>query len=283
MPELNLKDIAILKAIAYYRFMTALDVTALLFAKGSMTYARGRLSALAGNKDHQLNEYLYRFALPSERGNSERIWTLGSRGREYLEEMGHTITWQLRMDRLRHVSYGQVTHTLLLTRFLVGAQVWCRNQPDFTLLEMRISYEMQEEVKGIIPDGWLLFEAMSGKKYAVLLELDRGMEQGQKFKQHVKGRLEFIRSGAYQKIFGVPGVIVAYATTGQVPEYRQTRVRAMNSWIGQVLRELKLTTWAGIFRCSAIEFPTLYESIPGLLTDASWLRPDTKEKVRLFE
>jgi hypothetical protein len=84
MPELNLKDIAILQAMAYYRFMTALDVTALLFAKGSMTYARGRLSALAGNNDHELNQYLYRFALPSERGNSERIWTLGSKGREYL-------------------------------------------------------------------------------------------------------------------------------------------------------------------------------------------------------
>jgi Replication-relaxation len=283
MPELNLKDIAILQAIAYYRFMTALDVTALLFAKGSMTYARGRLSALAGNKDHELNQYLYRFALPSERGNSERIWTLGSRGREYLEELGHTISWQHRPDRLRHVSYGQVSHALLLTRFLVGAKLWSRDQPNLTLVDMRISYEMQEEVKGVIPDGWLLFEPATGKKYAILLELDRGMEQGQKFKQHVKGRLEFIRSGAYQKIFGVPGVIVAYATTGQTTDYRHTRVRAMNSWIGQVLEELKLTTWAGIFRSTAIEFTTLYESITGLLTDAAWLRPDTKEKVRLFE
>jgi hypothetical protein len=281
MPPLNVKDIAILEAVSYYRFMTARDVTQLLFAKGSQSYVTTRLSMLAGGTDHQTNNYLYRFPLPTDRGNSERIWTLGSRGRDYLEASGHTISWQFRPDRIRHVSYGQISHALLLTRFLVGAHGWCRDQPDVTLLQMRISYEMQEEAKGVIPDGWLLVEAQ-GTKYAVILELDRGMEQGQKFKQHVKGRVEFIRSGEYQRIFSVPGVIIAYATTGQTPAYRQTRANAMNYWISEVLKELKRTSWAGIFRCTAIEFSNLYEAIPHLLEDDEWLRPDTKEKVRLF-
>jgi Replication-relaxation len=281
MPPLNVKDIAILQALAYYRYMTARDVTALLFAQGSQSYVTTRLSMLAGGSDHQTNNYLYRFPLPTDRGNSERIWTLGSRGRDYLQDLGHTISWQFRPDRLRHVSYGQISHALLLTRFLVGVAVWCRNQPDVTLHEMRISYAMQEEATGVIPDGWLLVE-IQGTNYAVILELDRGMEQGQKFKQHVKARVEFIRSGAYQRLFGVPGVIIAYATTGQTPAYRLTRAKAMNYWIGQVLKELQRTSWAGIFRCSPIEFATLYEAIPHLLEDDAWLRPDMKEKVRLF-
>jgi hypothetical protein len=281
MPPLNVKDIAILEAVSYYRYMTARDVTHLLFAKGSQSYVTTRLSMLAGGTDHQTNNYLYRFPLPTDRGNSERIWTLGSRGRDYLEASGHTITWQFRPDRLRHVSYGQISHALLLTRFLVGAQLWCRDQPDVSLLQMRISYEMQEEAKGVIPDGWLLVE-VHGTKYAVILELDRGMEQGVKFKQHVKARVEFIRSGEYQRLFGVPGVIVAYATTGQTPAYRQTRANAMNYWIGQVLKDMKRTSWAGIFRCSAIEFSDLYDTIPQLFENPEWLRPDTKEKVRFF-
>jgi hypothetical protein len=82
-------------------------------------------------------------------------------------------------------------------------------------------------------------------KYAVLFELDRGMEFQQKFKEHVKGRLELIRSGQYAKLFGVPGVIVSYVTTGQTPQYRNTRVKTMNAWTREVLAELNLKNWGG--------------------------------------
>jgi hypothetical protein len=210
-----------------------------------------------------------------------RIWTLGSRGREHLASLGAEVPWQFRLERLRYVSYGQISHTLLLTRFLVAVQVWARGRPDVSLLQKRISYEMQELQK-VIPDGWLLLEN-AGNKFALVIELDRGMEQGAKFKQYVKGRIELIRSSKYKETFGVPAVIVSYLTTGQTPEYRQTRARAMNSWTEEVLQELKLKNWAALFRFTAIEFATLYDQAASLFEEPVWLMPYTKEKVGLFD
>jgi hypothetical protein len=77
-------------------------------------------------------------------------------------------------------------------------------------------------------------------------------------------------------------VVVAYATTGQTREYRQTRARAMNSWTREVLEEAKLPSWAGVFRFSAIEFDSLYTKANALFEEAVWLRPDMTEKVKLF-
>jgi hypothetical protein len=134
----------------------------------------------------------------------------------------------------------------------------------------------------VIPDAWLLFGKGSAK-YAVLFELDRGMEFQQKFKEHVKGRLGLIRSGQYAKIFGVPGVIVSYVTTGQTPQYRNTRMKTMNAWTREVLAELNLKNWGEIFRFTAVEFDTLYDQAASLFEAPIWLRPDTTEKIRLFD
>ena len=105
----------------------------------------------------------------------------------------------------------------------------------------------------------------------------------EKFKQHVRSRIALIRSGKYQETFGVPGVIVSYGTTGQSPEYRATRVRTMNAWTREVLAELSLQNWGGIFRFTAVEFDNLYDQAASLFEEPVWLRPDTKDTVRLFE
>ncbi len=79
-------------------------------------------------------------------------------------------------------------HNLVLTRFLVAAQVWTRANPAYRLAEVRTGYELAKvlyETGSIVPDAWLLFERSDGKRFPVLLERDRGMEYQQKFKQHV--------------------------------------------------------------------------------------------------
>jgi len=109
------------------------------------------------------------------------------------------------------------------------------------------------------------------------------MEHGEKFKAHVKGRIELIRSGKYKDTFGVPAVIVAYLTTGQTPEYRTTRMKTMNAWTREVLAESNRdASWNSIFRFTAVEFDGLYDSISSIFDQPVWLRPDTRELVRLF-
>ena len=94
-PDANLKpliptsrDEDIMKQIFKYRFTTTQEITRLLFSKGSRTYVRSRLSKLSGGQDYAERNYLYRFPLPSVRGNRERIYTLGSLGRELLASLG---------------------------------------------------------------------------------------------------------------------------------------------------------------------------------------------------
>jgi hypothetical protein len=76
LAPLTFRDEDILQAVNTYRYMTARDITYLLFSQNSITYARERLAALAGGEDSKERAYLYRFAMPSKTGSRERVYTL---------------------------------------------------------------------------------------------------------------------------------------------------------------------------------------------------------------
>jgi hypothetical protein len=57
----------------------------------------------------------------------------------------------------------------------------------------------------------------------------------------------------------------------------------MNAWTREVLAEMNLKSWGGIFRFTAVEFDSLYSQAMNLFEGPLWLRPDTSEKVVLFE
>jgi hypothetical protein len=288
----------ILRAVAFYRYMTALDVAQYLQTPKTIGYVRNILADLCGGEDFRTHSYLYRFPLPKS-GNSERVYTLGSRGRDYLSgHCGIPIDWYFRPDKVRHFSFSHVIHSLLLTRFLVAARVWSATRPDFQLTRTCISYEFQQtspvvevpfgtqvEKVPVVPDGWLLFEQLQGGAHAgwlpVLLEIDRGMEYQARFKQHIRSRLEFIRSGGYERLFGQKAVTIAYATTGDRPEYRETRRRTMCVWTREVLLDMRLSGWASIFRFCSLTHEELY-ALP-LFAHPLWFRPDSETPVCLLD
>jgi hypothetical protein len=294
---------AILRAIHFYRYMTALDVAHLLFSPSSLTYVRGTLSSLAGGADFTPAQYLYRFPLPNMSiGGPTRIFTLGSKGRDYLaNEVGMPADWYYRPSKTKHLSYSQVLHSLLLTRTLVTASAWGAKAPSFRLSKVRIGYELIREAATIevgketlpagkqrkseklkvIPDGWVEFARNDGKKFPVLLEVDRGMEYSRKFKRHVRSRIEFIRSGAYKKMFHTDAVMVGYLTTGERPEYRDTRRAAMCAYTREVLAELQMENWSHIFRFTSIEYDQLFTT-PLFDDKPVWYKPDSDSPVPLF-
>ena len=289
----------IIRTIYFYRYMNAMDVAHLLFSPSSLTYVRGILSSLAGGTDYKTAQYLYRFPLPTAAtGNRERIYTLGSKGRDFLSrELRLPVNWYFRPHKLKHMGFSTVTHNLVLTRFLVAASSWAAREPNFRLMQARISYELQSSVSSVtvakagktetirvVPDAWLLFERLKNgahdTSFPILLEIDRGMEYQQKFKRHIASRIEFIRSGEYSKLFDTHAVTIAYATTGQTPEYRESRRRAMCAWTREVLTELHKENWAGIFRFTSLSLDDIYN--PALFREPVWFRPDSSEAVPLF-
>jgi hypothetical protein len=288
----------ILKVIHEYRYATAQDMTNLLFSKGSLTYVRRHMSALAGGKDQQARHYLYRFQFPTgSAGNRERVFTLGALGRDFLaNDLGMPVDWYFRPYKSERLSHSHVLHHLVLTRFVVAAHLFTRNHPHINLLQSHLCHELARnqamvagEKKGktakpaIIPDAWLLFALQSsGARFPVMLEIDRGTEFRSKFQAQIKARLEFIQSGEYKKVFDQPAVIFAYVTAGNVPSHTQTRVKTMAAWTQSVLTELEMQEWGAIFRFTSISFDTLYANIPTLLEKPVWYRPDKSQSVPLL-
>jgi DNA-binding PadR family transcriptional regulator len=284
----------VLAAIHFHRYMATQDVCRLLYSPRSLSHVREILSLLTAAN------YLYRFELPhTSRGNTERIYTLGSKGRDYLANvLGLPVDWYFRPYKLRHFGASQAQHNLALTRVLVAAQSWAAKQPDFKLVQTRICYELahtpsqvsltnkgKAETLKVIPDAWLLFEQTKGGElehgYPVLLEVDRGMEYREKFKRHVRSRLEFIKKGgAYSKLFGTEAVIIAYLTTGELPQYRESRRKAMCGYTMEVLAELHKEAWAPIFRFHSFLLEDMYDT--DLFEAPVWYMPHSPTPVPLF-
>jgi Replication-relaxation len=290
LPPLTFRDEDILQAVNTYRSMTAKDITSLFFSPSSINYARERLAALAGGEDGKERAYLYRVAMPTRTGSRERVYTLGSAGREALLSLGVPVEGYVPPYKADRLSHSHLAHQLTLTRFVVAANLWVRTHADYALAEMRLSYEIEKRIAKlhgekeraaalVIPDGWLLFERVADRaRSPLLIEIDRGSEYQERFKNHVRGRIAFIHSGDYAKVFGMPAVMIAYVTTGQVPAYRETRVRTMAAWTREVLTELKMERWAGIFRFTSAVYETLYEDAQTLFEKPVWFRPDSPER-----
>jgi hypothetical protein len=290
---LDQKAERILRAVYFYRFMGALDICTLLYSPGALARVRKTLAVLSGGRDFVQREYLYRFQLPGE-GKPERVYTLGSRGRDFLvNEVGLPVNWYFRPEAVKHFSHAHVVHSLLLTRVLVAAETFARGSGGIRLAGRRISYELwksppvveitvegeRRQVK-VVPDAWLLFERSDGRRASVLVEIDRGREYRSAFKAHVAGRIEFIASGDYSNVFGTRGVTVAYMTTGERPEYQERRLSSMQLWTKDVLAEQGRESWAVLFRFCSLSLDTVYH-LP-LFSGPVWRRIGSEEGISLL-
>ena len=288
----------ILKAVNFYRYMTALDIAHLLFSPSALVRVRARLTELSGG-DFVQNEYLYRLRLANiPRGNPERIYTLGAKGRSYLTNvLGVPVIWHFEPKKVEHFGFNVVMHNLVLTRFLVSASRFATLAPEMRLAETRTCYELgaspvsvEIEVKGkrekvsVIPDGWLMFEKLGDGRHAhwfpVLVEIDRGTMFRERFKRHIRSRIEFVESGEYNRIFKTEAVVIAYAATGPVGELTEGRRKALVRWTMEALREAHRVDWAGVFRITSLSFGEIYAS--PLFEGRVWYRPDQDTPVRLF-
>jgi Replication-relaxation len=254
---------------------------------------------MAGGGDFVGNQYLYRFRLPDVAIGNQKIYTLGSKGRDFLEsELGLSASWYFRPEKVRHLSYGQIMHSLVLTRFLVGSHWWaCGSGGEFKIGEVRICYDLAgtpvsvpvgdgEEVETlpVVPDAWIVFERVKAGgrvSYRVLLEVDRGTMYRQRIKRHVRARIEFVRSGGYERMFGTKAVLIVYATTGGRAEDTESRRRSLCGWTMEVLEEMRLSKWAGLFRFCALSFGEMYKEAP--FAKRVWYLPDQERPVGLFE
>ncbi|MGZ3628411.1 MAG: replication-relaxation family protein [Ktedonobacteraceae bacterium] len=294
----------LLQAIHQLRFVTAWDITRLYYTQTSINHVREILSGLSGKKDYAERHYLYRFPLPNTRiGNTEKIYTLGSEGRSYLQSQGMSVDWYFRPYKVAGMTYQNCLHALTLTRFLVAAKVFVKKHPEWELTTIRTEYELKKEIAEVhakkqaatitltatngkaeetvivIPDAWLLFHNTTSKKgswHPVFLEIDRATEQQRYFKRQIRARALFLTNGGYKKLFGTNKGVIAYATTGN-----QTRVHTMRKWTKEVLAELNLKKLSSRFLYCSLT-PSWEQDEQRLFLAPLWSRASDKHPVPLL-
>jgi hypothetical protein len=293
----------ILQSVHQLRYVTALDIARLFYSTTSINHVREILSLLAGQNYYADRQYLYRFPLPNTRiGGTEKIYTLGSRGRAYLQTQGMSVDWHFRPSKVAGMTYQNCLHALNLTRFLVAAQVFCKKSPEWELTKLHTEYELKKDIAAekakqhavtvavkntmgneedvtVIPDAWLQFHNLTGKKgswHPVMLEIDRGTEQQKFFKRQIRARAIFLVTGGYKKLFGTNQGVIAYATTGN-----KTRMNTMRLWTKEVLTELDLKKLAPRFLFCSLT-PSWEQDENLLFLSPLWFRASDKHSVPLL-
>jgi hypothetical protein len=301
------KDEDILKYFAEYRFLTAQEITHLCYSKGSLTYARARLSALSGNKDitdKGLNYDfpLWRWRFPTGRaGSQERIWCLSPTGAEIVKQLGRPAPWHINPAKLKTYSHSYFLHDLTRNRFIVSLLAWAKSRPNLSI-EPHLAYELSKQpptveisvqrsvldekgkmVKvpvmtkvGVIPDGEILITNTStGERLIIILEIDQNTQAEARLRNHITTRLAYVRSQHFRNTYSNIAYRIVYATQAVTESAAKARLTHLCEFSMKLLRERQQQQDSQYFRFTTISFATLYDSATRLFgtEEPSWYVP----------
>ncbi len=245
-------DAPILMALGRYFYLTAAQLTRLLYAPSSQTYAQARLKRLA---DHG---YLQRIFLPrpTRTGSAPLVYTLARNGLQALAEWGSGVDRRYRPAEMRETSYLYLAHTLSLNDVLIALDLLCRRDRRVQLAALRHERELKlAPVKvrltdgttaAVIPDAWLDVRLRDRYQECYAVELDRGTTE-QKAWRHKVAALVAYAGGPYQQAFATPSLTIAVVAT---PGSR--RCDQLMRWTEAELRAIGREDAAGLFRFTGI-------------------------------
>lgn len=280
-------DEVILKAIGTLHYLTAEQVTQLLYSKTSLTYARERLKRLADA------EYLQRTyatkAVPV--GRAKTVYRLGSRGIRYLRAAGMPIEERYRPSD--HRTHGELflAHTLAINDVLIAAYLLDAHCSQVRLaglrhdLDLRRSGQRVEIARNdrtdritVVPDAWIdlrIFDGDTSRRSPLWIEVDRGTEPVRDFKQKLRAAVTYIESGIYQRVFGTRFVTLDFAVDQSAyrePERAEKRRNEILRWIEEELQALKLPQYGEIIVAGTL--PRGYELDPiDFFLSPRWISP----------
>lgn len=263
----------ILQALGRFHYLTAKQLTRLLFTPGMTRDVQRWLSELT----------LMRYVASEEgfsqgAGRPPRIYWLDRAGREYVSALGLWVP-----DRYRRSERGQLKrlfyeHTLALNEALISLELLAR--PDTGLWLEELIHEQRlkrEKLRVAWPDGQLRYAepdtwvdlrvARAGQsplRFPLVIELDRGSEEQRQFREKIRTLLALI-DGPYQEHFQTEYVTFAIIVADpDRPEHRCDQLRA---WTEAELRVLGRVADGELFFFTA----TPAASSP---PDAMWLAPN---------
>jgi hypothetical protein len=288
---INKADETMLCALARFHYLTTAQVSRLVYPNLSdeNRYAQRRLKQLVDD------QYLLRLrALPAPRyGQAPHVFTLGKRGRQYLEALGVRIRPYFRPSEETRAAenYPFMTHRLAAIDVLIAAECLCRDYP-VTCPQMLTERELKHTAVrvdvppgphatetttrrvAVIPDAWFQLRVEHQPPISIALELDRGTEDQMVWRRKVAA-LALWAIGPYREAFATDNVTIAVVCPDG------TRLDTLVAWTIRELSGRGLGDLADIFLFTA-ESPV--SASPALFFFGTvWSVPQGPERVSLLD
>jgi len=217
------RDKRIVEAVYQLRFLTRDQIKKLEFEKGSMTACQRRLSLLYHNGYLSAVHKL----VPTGYGSSKRAYCLSKKGAAlishlYGEKEARQIKWNEKHNR---VETFFIEHTLAINDVRIAFLKAVLETDDYNLFWFN-----EQEVKAwkekiddpeksgktlpITPDSFLYLLGKDKKAY-FFLEVDRATESNRRWRDKIRGYVEYVKSGKYQERFQTSALRVLTVTTSK--------------------------------------------------------------------
>lgn len=277
-------DAPLVGALGRLFYLTAAQLTRLLYAPTSHTYTQARLKRLADAG------YLQRIFLPrpTRTGSAPVVYTLARKGLGLLAEWGSPLDRRYRPAEVRETSYLYLAHTLALNDILIALALLCRRDRRVRIAALQHERELKLDplrvrlpdgtTAGVIPDAWVdlrLIGARQRYQECYAIELDRGTTGQRAWRRKVAGLLA-AAAGPYQQRFGTPSLTIAVVAT---PGAR--RRDELLRWTAAELQAAGRTDAAPLFRVASLPETA---DVPGQLwVGAGWRTPCNDQVAPLLE
>src|SRR5512144_519093 len=281
-PPLGQTDVAILSAVGRFHYLTAAQVSRLVFpaCHDEDRYARRRLARLV-----DAGLLLRLTPLPvSRRGSMPHVFTLAKAGRQLL---GQSAYFRPQEEREKARNLFFIVHTLATIDVLIAAELLCRTSP-VSMPRLLIERELKVNPArvdlvssdgastrsvAVIPDAWFELAVGAKKPIAIALELDRGSEDQKRWRAKVAA-LSAWAVGPYREAFGAETLTIAVVTPDAV---RRDQLR---TWTAQELDRIGQPELGEIFLFTDAD--PVGTSPHAFFFGRVWFEPVTSEPVSLL-
>jgi hypothetical protein len=242
----------ILVALAVFEYLTAVQITRLLYAPKSLSHVRKLLKHLVTGG--------FVLALGGKAVNLPLIYTLSGVGRTYAAALGATPRKRFRPSEEQEKGQNPyfMKHTIAVTGVLIAAKLLAQAHPGIALTHMYTERELKRKISLELPqrteDGRSRFQTISIEPDASLLflitetwheipqtwedffhiEVYRNLPPAEwRFKQKIQGYMYAVDTGAHEALFHTPALSIA--VIAQTPQMAATLKR----WTEEVLAEME--------------------------------------------
>jgi hypothetical protein len=232
---------AILTALFEFEYLTAAQVTRLLYASGSLTYSKAKLKALVDSG--------LALSIGGRGTNLPLIYTLNGKGRTLASALSGEQPRRFRATEAREkqVNLTFMQHTLAVNDVLIGARLLSKTRPDIVLTRLYREPELRRRIYVDVPNK-ICIEPDGSCHFLVT---EQGQERPQTwedfffievyrtlppvkshFKQKIQGYVNYVDTGQHEALFQTSVLSIAVcATTGQI-------TALLKSWTEEALQEI---------------------------------------------